>query len=172
LGRKAEAITTLAELQKSYPKSNYVKDAKALEIEVRGGKGPTPIGVPPSGTGPSGRPPSEEDCELKLLALNSMQHQDPEQAVPLLEKFLQVGSSSCPKLRKQALFVLAQTGSPRAREVIEKVARGQLVVRRAREPGGAEEHLRVEQRQQHQEENFAELHDLRGERIPAQRGAG
>ncbi len=132
-GHQAEAITTLTELQKKYPKSSYLKDAKALEIEVRAGKSPTVIEVPPSGTGPSGRPPSEEDCELKVLAINSLMNQDSERAVPLLEKFLQAGSSSCPKVRKQALFVLAQSGSPRGRAVIEKVARGQLVPELQRE---------------------------------------
>ncbi len=122
-GRRSEAITTLTELQKNYPKSNYLKDAKALEMEVRGTPPPPPR---PGSNATSPTPSTDEDCELKLLALNSLQHQDPERAVPLLEKILQSGVSNCPKARKQALFVLAQTGSPRAREVIEKVARGQL----------------------------------------------
>ncbi len=123
-GRRSEAVTTLTELQKNYPKSNYLKDAKALELEMGGQPQPP---APPRRPGNSEPPSTDEDCELKVLALNSLQHQDSERAVPLLEKFLETGSSSCPRLRKQALFVLAQSGSPRARAVIEKVARGQLV---------------------------------------------
>ncbi|MCL4523509.1 MAG: tetratricopeptide repeat protein [Acidobacteria bacterium] len=130
-GHREAAIATLAELQKNYPKSNYVKDAKALEIEVRSGRQVGGgIGGPAGGPvgGPVGRSTgtSEEDCELKLLAINSLMHRDSEQAVPLLETLLQSGIANCPKARKQALFVLAQSGSPRAREVMEKVARGQL----------------------------------------------
>ena len=119
-GRRAEAMATLAELQKSYPKSNYVKDAKALEIEVQAGRGQGSI---PGGVVGSG---NQEDCDLKLLAINSLMHQNSEQAVPLLEKVLQSGIANCPKARKQSLFVLAQSGSPRAREVMEKIARGQM----------------------------------------------
>jgi len=35
-GRRSEAVTTIAELRKNYPKSNYLKDANALELEMRG----------------------------------------------------------------------------------------------------------------------------------------
>jgi HEAT repeat protein len=55
--------------------------------------------------------------------LNSLMNVDPERAVPMLEKFLQ--GSETPKLKDRALFVLAQSGSPRAREVIGRVARGE-----------------------------------------------
>jgi HEAT repeat protein len=140
-GRRAEAMATLAELQKSYPKSNYVKDARALEIEVQAGRGQ---GGVPGGVVGGG---SQEDCELKLLAINGLLHQNAEQAVPMLEKLLQTGSTNCPKARKQALFVLAQSGSPRAREVMEKVARGQYAPELQREAinnlglfGGRESH--------------------------------
>src|SRR5262249_31134582 len=42
---------------------------------------------------------------------------------PMLEKFL--GSSSSPKLKERALFVLAQSGSPRARAILAQTARGE-----------------------------------------------
>ncbi len=125
-GRRGDALTTLAELQKAYPKSNYVKDAKAFEIEVRGSNVSPRLAGPETYTDKSPRLAGEEDCELKVLAINSLMHQDSERAVPMLEKLLQSGIANCPKARKQALFVLAQSGSPRAREVMEKVARGQL----------------------------------------------
>jgi tetratricopeptide (TPR) repeat protein len=124
-GRRAEAITTLTELQKNYPKSNYLKDAKALELEVR--TGARSSAADKQNTSPTPKlAGTDDDCELKLLAINGLLHQNAEQAVPMLEKLLQTGSTNCPKARKQALFVLAQSGSPRAREVMEQIARGKL----------------------------------------------
>ena len=59
--------------------------------------------------------------ELKLLALQGLQHSDPEQAVPMIEKILQGPQS--PRLKQRALFVLAQSNAPRAREVLANFAR-------------------------------------------------
>ena len=56
------------------------------------------------------RPEAEADEELKLLAIQGLQHSDPEQAVPMLEKILQGAQS--PRLKERALFVLAQSNSP------------------------------------------------------------
>src|SRR6516225_2667221 len=36
LGQKAAALETIAALVKQYPRSSWINDAKALEIEVRG----------------------------------------------------------------------------------------------------------------------------------------
>src|SRR5262245_3675830 len=109
-GLGAESLTTIAELTKSYPNSRYLKDAKALEVEVRSRAG-QPI-----------RPENQADEELKLMALRALQNADPEQAVPMLEKFL--NSPTSPRLKSQALFVLAQTNTPRAREVLKNLAKG------------------------------------------------
>jgi HEAT repeat protein len=59
---------------------------------------------------------------LKLLAIQGLQHSDPEQAIPMLEKILQGPQS--PRLKERALFVLAQSNSPRARQVLAGVAKG------------------------------------------------
>jgi len=111
LGRKADALTTLNQLGSSYPKSSWVKDAKALEMEIRQG----------GGTAPS--PENLEDEDLKLMALDGLMNSDPQKAMPLLKKFL--ASSQSPKLRDRALFVLAQSGTPEAREILASVARGE-----------------------------------------------
>lgn len=109
LGRRDDSLATLGELGRTYPQSRWLKDAKALEVEVR------------QSTGQPVRPESETDEDLKIIAINGLQHTDPERAVPLLEKVLQ-GSGS-PKLKQRALFVLAQTGSPQARETMARIAR-------------------------------------------------
>ena len=72
--------------------------------------------------GQAPRPEAESDEELKLLAIQGLQHSDPEQAVPMLEKILQ-GTAS-PQLKSRALFVLSQSNSPRARQVLTAVAKG------------------------------------------------
>jgi hypothetical protein len=47
---------------------------------------------------------------------------DPDRAFPILENLLR--SAQSPKLKDRALFVLAENNSPRAQQLLEKVARG------------------------------------------------
>jgi HEAT repeat protein len=109
-GQRAEALATLAELSKTSPNSTYRKQATVLEAEVR-----RDIGQPV-------RPQDSTDDEVKLMALQALQHTSPEQAIPMLEKVLE-GTSS-PRVKQRALFVLAQSQSPRAREVLRNYAKG------------------------------------------------
>ena len=110
-GQSAEALATIQDLRRSYPQSRWLKEAGALEVEIRQRSGqPT-------------RPESVVDEDLKLMALNGLMNSDPEQAIPLLEKFLQGNSSR--KLQERALFVLCQSGSPKAREIVTRIARGE-----------------------------------------------
>jgi hypothetical protein len=110
VGQRAEALATIAELSKTYPTSRYVKQAQALEMEVRRN-----VGQPVN-------PEAQGDEELKLIAVNSLINSDPEKALPILEKLLQGPAS--PKLRERAVFVLSQSNSPRAREILKGLARG------------------------------------------------
>jgi len=109
-GRPADALSAIAQLRKAAPQSRWLKDAGALELEIRQGSGQrTP-------------PEAQADEDLKLMALNGLLSTDAERALPLLEKFLTGGSS--PKLRERALFVLSQSGSPRARDIVVRIASG------------------------------------------------
>ena len=110
LGRRQEALTAIAQLRKQYARSQWVNDAKALEIEVKQAAGQT---VSPEG---------EPDDDLKLMAINSLMNTDPERAIPLLEGVLK-GNHPL-KQKQQALFVLLQTGSPRARQIVVEIAKG------------------------------------------------
>jgi HEAT repeat protein len=109
LGQRPEALATLGSLTKDYPKSRYLSDAKALEVEVRSRSG-------------SVDPAQESDEDLKLIAIQALQNSDAEQAVPMLQKVLQ-GTGS-PRLKARALFVLAQSNSQKARDVLVSVAKG------------------------------------------------
>ena len=110
LGQRADALSTLADLQKRFADSRWIRDAKALEVEVRQASGQTVA------------PESQNDEELKLMALRGIMQSDPEQAIPVIEKML-AGANS-PKVKDRALFVLSQSHTPRARDVIVGVAKG------------------------------------------------
>ncbi len=105
MGKKDDAIATIAMLRKDHPQSRYLNDAKALEADVR-----------------KADPSTLDDDELKLLAINAMQHQDPERAVPLLENVL--NSTNTLRVKRQALYVLALSNHPRAQQILLSYAKG------------------------------------------------
>lgn len=110
LGRRADALATLADMQKSYPKSRWLGDARALEAEVR------------QSSGQRVSPENESDEDLKLMAIDSLMNSDPERALPLLKGVLD--GPKPVKLKERALFVLSQSGSPKSHEVLGQIARG------------------------------------------------
>ncbi len=109
-GRSAGAMAAIRRLQKDYPQSRWVKDAKALEIEIG------------QSTGQAPKVDQEPDDDLRLMALNALMNADPGRALPMVEKLL--SGSASPRVRDRALFVLAQSGSPQAREVLARIAKG------------------------------------------------
>jgi HEAT repeat protein len=110
-GQSANALGTCAQLRKEFPKSRWLDECGALEIEIRGKSG-QPVS-----------PQAEPDENLKLLAVNALMQQDQAQAVPILEKILSGNQSG--ELKSRALFVLAQSNSPQAEAVISRIAQGQ-----------------------------------------------
>ncbi|HVT97462.1 MAG TPA: HEAT repeat domain-containing protein, partial [Acidobacteriaceae bacterium] len=110
-GQPASALNTCGQLRKSYPKSRWLNECGALEIEIRGKSG-DPVA-----------PQAEADENLKLLALNALMQQDQKEAVPILQKILAGNQSE--ELKSRALFVLAQNQSPESQAVIKQIAQGQ-----------------------------------------------
>jgi hypothetical protein len=108
LARRPEALTVLDNLEKEYPSGQWVRDAKALEVELRQASGQSVDA-------------DNNDEEIKLLALRGVSQSDPETALPLLEKVLN-GNSSV-RVKSQALFVLSQNRAARARTVLANVAK-------------------------------------------------
>jgi hypothetical protein len=111
LGKKAAALSTIAELKTKFAQSRWKKDAEALEIEVRQSSGQKP------------NPEAESDKDLKILALQALLNSDPQRAMPIVEKVL--NGSSSPKDKAKVLFLVAQTGSPQGMQVLANIARGQ-----------------------------------------------
>ena len=109
-GRRDEALSALALLHKDYPQSHWLNDAQALAAEVKQGSGQTVS------------PADESNEELKLMAINSLMNADPDRAIPLLENLLK--SSSAPRVKDRAMFVLTQSKTPRAHQVLTDYAKG------------------------------------------------
>lgn len=108
-GQRDDSLETLSELAEKYPSSRWLKDARALQVEVRANAG-DPV-----------NPSAESDEELKLIALNSLMHSDAKDVLPVLQKLLSGNSSE--KVKDRALFVLTQNSSPEARKILDNIAR-------------------------------------------------
>jgi tetratricopeptide (TPR) repeat protein len=111
LGKRDEALAALAELAKQFPQSSWLNDAKALQAEVQQAKG-QPVS-----------PENQADEDLKLYAINALINSDADRAVPLLEGLLGNPKMS-PRLKERALFVLAQSRSDKAHEIVGRYAKG------------------------------------------------
>jgi HEAT repeat protein len=111
LGRWDDSLATISQLRKDHPQSRYLAEAKVLEADVRRFSGQTL------------KPEQIDDDEIKLIALSALQRTDPERALPLVEHVLNANNSL--KVKKQALFVLAQSELPRAQQVLLGYAKGQ-----------------------------------------------
>lgn len=111
LGKRDEALAALAELSKQFPQSSWLNDAKALQAEVQQAKG-QPVA-----------PEDQADEDLKLYAINALMNSDAERAVPLLEGLLNNPKMS-PRLKERALFVLAQSRSDKAHDIVGRYAKG------------------------------------------------
>jgi HEAT repeat protein len=109
LGRRDEALATLATL-KGQTASRWLNDAAALEVEVRQASGQTVS------------PDSESDDDTRLMALHGVMANDPDRALPILQKM--ISGAQSPRVKERAMFVLAQSDSPKSREVLIQFAKG------------------------------------------------
>ena len=108
--RRNEALSTIKELRNRFPKSNYLRTASSLEIDINRASGnPT-------------TPTAEGDDEMKMIALQALMDQNEERALPILEKILTGNSSS--RVKDKAMFVLSQNESPNAQKLLGDIALG------------------------------------------------
>ena len=109
MGQRGEALGTLVDLNKKYPHSKWINDGKQLEVEIR------------QKSGEKIEPEHIDDEDLKLMAINGLMQTDPDRAVPILEHLLD--SSNSKKIKDRALFVLSQSSSQKAYDVLARVAK-------------------------------------------------
>jgi HEAT repeat protein len=110
LGKTTESLATIAQLRKDHAQSRYLGDSKVLETDVQRRAG-QPV-----------NPAAMDDDEMKVLAINAMQHTDPERAIPLLEGVL--GSTNSLRVKRQAIYSLALINQPRAHQIVLAYAKG------------------------------------------------
>lgn len=111
-GQGSHALDTCAELRRDFPSSTWKDECGALEIEIRAGSA-RPV-----------QPNAVQDEDLKLLALNSMMHQDEAHALAQIQEILKGDSPE--RLKERAVFILAQGQSNEARMLLMQVAEGQF----------------------------------------------
>lgn len=110
LGDRTAALKQLAALQAKFSTSKWANDARALQLEIN------------QASGKKISPEEQSDEELKLMAIQGLMNADAARSVPLIEGIL--NSQKSLQLKKQALFVLGQSGDPKAQELIGKIAKG------------------------------------------------
>lgn len=116
-GQVARASRTCVQLSAAFPQSRWRSECDALSAE-RSARIYADEG---SGNGQSES--KRGDDELKILALNSLMQQDSQRAIPILKNILQSNSQSV-HVKERALFVLTQSGSKEAGDLLDQVVRG------------------------------------------------
>jgi VWFA-related protein len=107
-GHSSLALSTCLELRHGHPKSRWLEECGALEIEIRANNGqPT-------------QPQAEQNNDLKLLALNALMKQDELRALSEIQQILS-GDFAEP-FKERALFILAQGQSKQAQALVEQIA--------------------------------------------------
>lgn len=106
-GREKAALRSLKRLGDEYPDSAWLDDARALELELGGVAAETAV--------------TAGNDDLKLYALDALHQADPDRATELIENFLDGDHTT--QLKRHALFILAQTETARAAEILAGLAR-------------------------------------------------
>jgi len=107
-GKSDKALTTCAELRRSFPSSSWKDECGALEIEVK-----ARIGKPVL-------PRTVENDELKLLALNLLMQQNEKRAMEQIQEILDGASSE--KLKEGALLLLGEHHSDQVNPQIVRLS--------------------------------------------------
>lgn len=146
-GDQAAAVETIGRLERDFPSSMWVKPARSLRIEIAVRLNrrdvlwwtalPRPAPAVPVSPKPAPRsikplapPPPiwysdtfDPDADLRVQALGALMKTDAEKVVPILGKIALESENPGPATR--AVFMLAQSSLPEARETVMDLARAQ-----------------------------------------------
>jgi len=110
-GNKDDAVKPLLRLIENYPGSSWRREAEALLVV---------LGHQDKLTGIQSR----ENCELKILALQSLFQADEERAITFVTEVLRANSQQqCPGLQSAAVSLLGSHGGARAVPMLLEIAR-------------------------------------------------
>jgi hypothetical protein len=147
-GDTAAGIETITRLEREYPSSMWVKPARALRIEIavrlnrsdvlwwtalqpapvrpKGTTNDSPKAAPIK-TSPKPLPPFwvsdafSPDVDLQIQALGALMKTDADRAIPLLQEI--AFETPNPDQASRAVFMLAQSPLPKAKETVVRVAK-------------------------------------------------
>lgn len=108
--RKEEAAVPLLRLINRFPNSNWRRDAQALLV-VLGRKADVEQAL------------ERDNCEIKILALQSLFQADEERAIGLVTESLRATPGQCPGFQAAAVSLLGSHGGPRVVPLLLDIAR-------------------------------------------------
>jgi HEAT repeat protein len=114
-GKKDEAAPPLLRLIKEFPKSSWRREAEAMLVELGYGDAVNQA-LTKAQT-------DNENCEMKILALQSLFEADEDRAISYSSQVLKTSSADCPALRAAAVSLRGEHGGPRATPILLEIAR-------------------------------------------------
>lgn len=112
-GKFQDAEQALERLAREFPRSTWVDDARAMQVEIA------------PQVGKRVDPETIADDELKMVALQSLFQSDPARAAGYAKEILKPGSGASPELKETAVSLLGSRGGPEATAVLLDIARTQ-----------------------------------------------
>ena len=109
-GRKDDAIIQLTKLIKNYPSSSWRREADAMLVVL--GRGDVVKEVQDS-----------NNCEIKVLALQSLFQADQDRALTFVTEALRTGGNDCPGLKSAAVSLVGSHGGPRGVPILMNIAK-------------------------------------------------
>ena len=111
-GKKDQAAAPLMQLINKFPSSSWRREAETMLVVLGRGEAVQDALV-------------RNDCEIKILALQSLFQANQERAISFVGDVLKSASDQCPGLKAAAVSLLGSQGGPRAVPLLLEVARGQ-----------------------------------------------
>src|ERR1044072_6370989 len=108
--RKDDAASTLIKLIKRFPGSTWRQEAQAMLVEM-GRKDAVVEAL------------NRDDCEIKILALQSLFQADEERAIGIATEALRANPAKCPNFQAAVLSILGSHGGPRVTPILLEIAR-------------------------------------------------
>jgi HEAT repeat protein len=115
-GQKEQALTPLKRLIERYPGSTWRREAEGL-LALMGYQNVV------------ADVKSNEDCEIKVLALQSLFQADQERAITIVTDSLKANPATCPGFQSAAVSLLGAYGGARAVPILLDIARGNTALK-------------------------------------------
>ncbi len=115
-GKKDQAAAPLLRLMKEFPNSSWRREAEAMLVVLGRGEAIQEA-------------LDRNNCEIKILALQSLFQADEARAISFVSDVLKANSESCPGLKVAAVSLLGSQGGPGVTPLLLDIARNQSDLR-------------------------------------------